>query len=182
MDIRCAQCREPWDAYGVRHGDMEPGEATQFLKGEGCPCCGFGKICPQCDGTGRDRGHGPVPECPVCHNRRAVTVRRHDQGCSDHGFRYGYVPHVQVVPDAVAETIRLTGWRRISGCDGTAYEGRIPCWACQPEDYPPCAHCDGTGHLRKGPDADDRAAGFRAVADLLEDDPDGQQAMLEDFS
>ena len=41
-DILCAQCGEPWDAYGVRQGDMEPDEAELFLAGKGCPACGFG--------------------------------------------------------------------------------------------------------------------------------------------
>lgn len=38
-DILCAVCREPWDAYGVRHGDMAPWEAKLFRAGAGCPCC-----------------------------------------------------------------------------------------------------------------------------------------------
>lgn len=38
-DIKCAVCREPWDAYGMRHGDMAPWEYDLFKKGAGCPCC-----------------------------------------------------------------------------------------------------------------------------------------------
>lgn len=38
-DIRCVVCGEPWDAYGVRHGDMLPWEATLFRAGAGCPSC-----------------------------------------------------------------------------------------------------------------------------------------------
>ena len=38
-DIRCAICGEPWDAYGVFHGDMTAEESKRFLKGLGCPCC-----------------------------------------------------------------------------------------------------------------------------------------------
>ena len=43
-DILCAVCGEPWDAYGVYHGDMTPDEAERFLAGEGCPACEFGAI------------------------------------------------------------------------------------------------------------------------------------------
>ena len=39
MDLSCAVCGEPWDAYGVRHGDMLKWESELFLKGAGCPCC-----------------------------------------------------------------------------------------------------------------------------------------------
>jgi len=38
-DVHCQVCREPWDAYGVRNGDMCKWEADLFLGGEGCPCC-----------------------------------------------------------------------------------------------------------------------------------------------
>lgn len=38
-DIRCAVCAEPWDAYGVFHGDMLPWESRLFRAGAGCPCC-----------------------------------------------------------------------------------------------------------------------------------------------
>ena len=43
-DILCAVCGEPWDAYGVGHGDMTPEEAERFLAGVGCPVCECGAI------------------------------------------------------------------------------------------------------------------------------------------
>jgi hypothetical protein len=39
MDIKCVVCGEPWDAYGVTHGDMEPWQAALFRVGAGCPSC-----------------------------------------------------------------------------------------------------------------------------------------------
>lgn len=41
-DLKCAVCREPWDAHGVLKdgtGDMKAWEVALFLKGAGCPCC-----------------------------------------------------------------------------------------------------------------------------------------------
>lgn len=38
-DITCKVCGEPYDAFGVYHGDMSPAEKTQFLRGKGCPSC-----------------------------------------------------------------------------------------------------------------------------------------------
>jgi hypothetical protein len=55
-DIRCAKCGEPWDAYGVRNGDMDSSEASKFMRGEGCPSCNFGRgsdTCELCKGTGK---------------------------------------------------------------------------------------------------------------------------------
>jgi len=70
-DVRCAICSEPWDLYGVLHGDMEPWERDRFLAGEGCPSCNFGQVCPQCNGTGKERCPSclllwPGEGCPVC--------------------------------------------------------------------------------------------------------------------
>ena len=39
MDVKCAVCGEPYDAYGIRHGDMLRWEARLFLQGAGCPSC-----------------------------------------------------------------------------------------------------------------------------------------------
>ncbi len=45
-DIYCARCGEPWDASGLKHGDVTPGEAKQILQGAGCPSCeGLTGIC-----------------------------------------------------------------------------------------------------------------------------------------
>ena len=38
-DRLCQVCQEPWDAYGVRNGDMLGWQADLFDKGAGCPCC-----------------------------------------------------------------------------------------------------------------------------------------------
>ena len=38
-DIRCRVCGEPWDSYGVYHGDMDDEGRQIFLAGKGCPCC-----------------------------------------------------------------------------------------------------------------------------------------------
>ncbi len=38
-DIKCVKCGEPWDAYGVTHGDMLFWEAKLFKLGAGCPSC-----------------------------------------------------------------------------------------------------------------------------------------------
>jgi len=38
-DILCCVCGEPWDYYGLSHGDVTPSEKRMILKGRGCPCC-----------------------------------------------------------------------------------------------------------------------------------------------
>jgi hypothetical protein len=39
MDVYCKRCGEPWDLYGVQHGDMTATERDSFWSGEGCPSC-----------------------------------------------------------------------------------------------------------------------------------------------
>ncbi len=38
-DVICKVCEEPWDAYGLRHGDMAKWQALLLRKGAGCPVC-----------------------------------------------------------------------------------------------------------------------------------------------
>jgi hypothetical protein len=38
-DIHCKICNEPWDSYGLSHGDVKAWEADLIRKGFGCPCC-----------------------------------------------------------------------------------------------------------------------------------------------
>ena len=38
-DVKCVVCGEPWDYWGVRHGDMAVWEFDLFRKGSGCPSC-----------------------------------------------------------------------------------------------------------------------------------------------
>src|SRR5262247_3947338 len=38
-DVKCVVCGEPWDFYGITHGDMETWEAKLFKQGAGCPSC-----------------------------------------------------------------------------------------------------------------------------------------------
>jgi len=38
-DVKCKQCGEPWDYYGLYHGDVEPSERKMILAGKGCPSC-----------------------------------------------------------------------------------------------------------------------------------------------
>ena len=40
MDVICAQCGEPWDYYGIEHGDFEEEEDIEpFFRGDFCPSC-----------------------------------------------------------------------------------------------------------------------------------------------
>jgi len=38
-DIRCKKCSEPWDVWGLDHGDVTPQQAAAIKRGFGCPCC-----------------------------------------------------------------------------------------------------------------------------------------------
>jgi hypothetical protein len=38
-DLLCRVCSEPWDAWGLHHGDVMAWEAKLFKAGAGCPSC-----------------------------------------------------------------------------------------------------------------------------------------------
>ena len=39
MDVICAQCAEPWEYYGIEHGDFEEEDIEPFFWGDFCPSC-----------------------------------------------------------------------------------------------------------------------------------------------
>jgi hypothetical protein len=62
-DIICRVCGEPWDSYGVHHGDMTRWQAKLLLRGAGCACCEG--ISPYADRTPTERlavADSPDPE------------------------------------------------------------------------------------------------------------------------
>lgn len=181
-DIRCAQCGEPWDSSLE---DMEPGERTRFKKGEGCPCCRFGTICPSCNGTGFDENYIYLPQelkdC-LCHGRGYVYAfsPKTNQGPYEAGeFYVGYEPNVTHVdgpmlkhldpivmgvrtfPEKVGEVEYKTGW--------------IESWVITcPWDHVPtnkCAICEGSGKLVND-DPERRAVNaMRDAVDATDEDP-----------
>lgn len=164
-DVYCAKCGEPWDAYGVRHGDMDTVEADK-----GCPCCGFGTKCTTCYGTGKDTDRYATPggECPTCHSMRKVLARRLLSDRSGTDYRYTYIPNVKKVPeDAVLMPDKATLHESL---DGLFEEVWFRCWSC---DAPPCPDCGGDGKLHVNKDkADDlEFEALRSDAASSDEDP-----------
>jgi hypothetical protein len=165
-DVRCAKCSEPWDAYGVRNGDMEFGEAARFNRGEGCPSCRFGTACPLCDGSGRD-DTGPWASCGTCRDKGYVLAWRPRNSAGRYEaeeFYVGYEPNVRHVetiamgsvsfPVSEAEiTIGVRNFpeliRVFQSADGRVEEWWICCpEGCAVKAADSCSSCGGTGKLK----------------------------------
>lgn len=183
MDVVCAKCGEPWDAYGVRNGDMEEKEAARFLKGEGCPCCGFGSRCPHCDGTGIDTGDYPHT-CKTCNDKSYVLAWSPTRSVSGYiaGRLYtGYSPSVRALSEDVYDNIIHLGVRtlperfgRHESRDGWVEEWWAPCpEGCATKEHTPCPECDGTGALTPS-DGMDLAA---AESEINASDEDGVEIL-----
>lgn len=67
MNSHCLICNEPWDVYGIKHGDMKAWQADLFQLGHGCPCC---------KGKGNDKWIKPDPvvafTCACC--EKDITI------------------------------------------------------------------------------------------------------------
>lgn len=152
-DIFCAKCGEPWDAFGVRHGDMTISEAEKFMSGQGCPACGFGTRCAYCSGVGRvETG------CDTCFSSGQVYVRKMIKplptmlpGGPFYEWTMGYTPNVRVIP---GEPYRLLPNEEQGGHLMAC--GMAMCPDCQSpgaEQGVTCPCCGGSGKFTPGENA-----------------------------
>lgn len=135
-DIFCKKCGEPWDAYGARHGDMQPTEYQKFMHGQGCPACEFGTVCLTCYGAGVEPGE--LHDCPVCFGKRRVWARR---VVGRRNWETGYTPRVVPCGPAYSAT------EHHHYKDAETDEGWSRCPACW-NDTPVCPTCNGDGRYR----------------------------------
>lgn len=162
-DVRCAKCGEPWDYYGVRHGDMEEEEASRFLAGEGCPCCAFGAHCPSCDGSGRVP-HWTVPACSTCNDRGYVLAWSPRSDVPNRTYRagrfyMGYRPGVRALSDPGFDDPTTLGQRTFpekgqtwQSADGYVENWWVICPDCHANsDFQVCEKCGGSGKLKPDP-------------------------------
>jgi hypothetical protein len=66
VDLYCQRCGEPWDYYGVYHGDLTTEERERFLKGVDCPACKGKKLCVQ---------EIPCEDCPEVEETASQTFK-----------------------------------------------------------------------------------------------------------
>lgn len=167
-DILCAKCSEPWESYSLQigiyesgEGDLTKKEAESFLRGEGCPSCAFGSLCPTCNGTGRyDEGRTACPgQFPCGNGARLAWTPANTAGRYRGGSYYtGYDPNViHVEAPKAPPGAKGNGGKpvKIGGhatADGYVSEYWILCPDCE-GDIPPCTACDGTGALKPSPGA-----------------------------
>jgi len=168
MDILCAKCGEPWDSYGVNNGDMTPAEARKFKSGQGCPCCGFGTICPQCNGSGVEAVHN----CPhQCRNGLVLAwmpmiPNQYKRYCDGRWYT-GYNPNVKALPE---EAVRLREIGIKQTGDGPVREAWFRCPFHKKEDELVCHICNGDGKLHcDDPDMDLKAA--ESACEASDEDP-----------
>lgn len=177
-DVTCAICEEPWEYYGVKHGDMEPEEADKFLKGQGCPYCGFGAKCPRCNGTGKHPLDTYYPEarCPTgCMGKgvlyaRQTPIRIRENG---HVFEVGewciaHRPNMRPLPDGARLRRRTESYLC---ADGMVHEAEFTCPDPVHIAAEPCRDCQGTGKPAAREGADLRAA--ESHLDASDEEPIG---------
>ena len=145
MDITCRKCGEPWDSYGLSHGDMDLLEAARFRKGEGCPSCGFGNTCTHCRGSGMEPGDSILlAHCKTCLDQHWTIV--YQSSISRFGAKSA--PYFHAVLGQKPRLLLGTSWSVIetyntpTQClDGYEWAIKITCPDCTGE---PCSVCNGS--------------------------------------
>jgi hypothetical protein len=135
-DITCALCGEPWDNWTVVN-EWLPDQAKKLKTGRGCPCCGFGTLCPECNGSGRWQ-----TGCPDCFGHGYVHAWRN--ASFDNGrWQFGKGRHVK----------RCEPFTKIRSEPGEmSREGYVEvalavCPTCGCEAHL-CPRCEGSGKFR----------------------------------
>jgi hypothetical protein len=167
-DILCAKCAEPWDAYGVRHGDMSRQEADKFSRGKGCPICNFGTECASCGGTGKERSYGR-DTCQTCMGSTKVLARRLLRESSGR-WSFGYIPNVKVVPISAEDGLMRELRPAKESRDGLFVEAWFRCWSCDP---PPCEYCNGDGKLHQSDPDETMLTAARSAVEESDEEPIG---------
>ncbi len=150
----CVRCGDFWDAYGITYargeGDLTLAELEKFLKGMGCPSCGFGTICPKCQGV-RIEKNG----CSSCFGSGYVFARRCPNAADarfDQWFiGYSNSPNHPLRFLDVIEIFREEHTEE--SADGIVYVAKITRPDCHGEGAP-CSECSGDGkfHAEQQPD------------------------------
>jgi len=160
-DLICPLCGDSWEAYGITYargdGDMSLEEIKKFLEGAGCPSCGFGTICPKCQG-GRIEKNG----CPTCFGGGYVFAKR-CPSASDTRFHQWFIGYSNSpnYPLRFLATVDLLHQEKPEeSCEGIVYVAKVNCPDCHGEGEA-CSECGGDGnfHAEKQPDYFDQAVG-----------------------
>jgi len=141
-DINCTVCNEPWDRYGLYHGDVSPGEAGAILSGKGCPSCsGYH---PETDA---DHGYDPgaIDDASIvfekcAHCEVAITANVDDftyQQWKD-GITRALAEKTEAIGESYGTPLARNHWSR-SRYDAEFHEvdGDTLCTKCAPI----CDHC-----------------------------------------
>jgi len=142
-NINCAKCGEPWEKYAVDTGDLgNRKDVARFYAGEGCPSCGFGTTCTQCDGTGKEAASSwDKSRCRSCWGNSRILIRRL---VGSPNWETNWRPNVRVVPSPDFFNNKTEIHRCLEG----HFEERWAwCDQCSKEEYLPCEWCNGTGEL-----------------------------------
>jgi hypothetical protein len=162
-DLICVKCGELWDSFGITYakgeGDLTMEEVRRFMKGEGCPGCGFGTLCTRCNGGGIEKNG-----CATCFGSGYVYARRCPTAVDERFRRWfiGYTnsPDYPVRTFETVEALDVGAESPEESLEGTVYVSRIKCPDCHAEGEP-CSECGGDGkfHREKHPDYFAQAVG-----------------------
>ncbi len=184
MDILCQVCGEPWDSFGITYakgeGDMVPEEVKQFRQGKGCPACGFGKFCTDCNATGLIPVSSRLfPDCPTCGGDRYIIVRRVIRMRDEYDRWHEVIPGnwIQAYGKTAKEhpeTLKIIEqYKPEVYKDSIAECAKALCPVCQHNpDLEKCPTCQGTGE-RKTKDWEAKERGLASLLEASDEEPIG---------
>ncbi len=160
-DLICPKCGEPYESYGITYargeGDLTLDEVKKFLEGAGCLSCGFGTICPKCQGGKIEKNN-----CPTCFGSGYVFAKRCPSASESrsHQWFIGYSNSPTYPLRFLDQVEILREEKPEESLDGIVYVAKVKCPDCHSEGEL-CSECGGDGkfHAERQPDYFDQAVG-----------------------
>jgi hypothetical protein len=141
-NINCTVCGEPWDRYGLYHGDVSPGQADAILSGKGCPSCsGFH---PETDA---DHGYDPgaiddasivFEQCAHCEVAITADVGDFTYQQWKDGITRALAEKIEAIGESYGTPLARNQWSRSRDyAEFIKVPGDTLCTQCAPT----CDHC-----------------------------------------
>jgi len=150
MDVHCHKCGEPWDSYGLFHGDVYAWQADAIINGAGCPSCEGQSVEHELTFAEMDEhevaleGNDPFDETKVLEYKRPpkvvlwkCTKCKHEETQWPDDLQYDGRGNIKYIGRLNEEPLIVDDdGKEVKVCQD-CYDNCIPCYECDKRFFDP---------------------------------------------